>query len=158
MRQAYLRDLQQWLDRCQRIGTAELSQTLDWIGLAARNGSVLAMHLYRMASLGDLTAEEMLADPIALERYRERSLNYLFAAVNAGDSNTLLELADVYRRGVLATADPTLAYAYALDYFETGEPTDLARALLNQFGKNLSDTQRSRGRQLADQILHACCQ
>lgn len=130
---------------------------LPWLELGAQNGNVLAMHMYRLATLSELTPEQMLADPIALEQHRRKALQYLFAAANAGSVTTLQDLADIYRKGILTPADPTLAYAYELAYYENSGPSPLAKSILDSFSENLSDEQRARGRELANHIKRACC-
>ncbi len=148
---------ERWLDRCENIGVAELSQTLPWIELAAQNGSVEAMLLYGTAAIGELTPEEMLADPASLIDRRQRSMQYLFAAVNHGSTSTLSDIAHVYRRGTLVKADPVLAYAYEIAYFDTGPRTPYAQPMLDYFSQGLSEQERVRARALATRIVRACC-
>ncbi len=151
-----LSSAEHWLERCEHIGAGDLAEMVPWIELAANQGSIPAMGLYRIATLDEMTATDMITNPQALIEYKRKTVQYLFAAANSGSIGAYRTLATDYANGIVLPKNPTLAYAYELVYYETGDKSALALHLLNMRGEGLSPVQKLEAQRVARQMLSRC--
>lgn len=144
---ARLTDALARLESCEGITQELIDSRAKWLTIAADNGDPLAQLTYSSSSsliLGG--AEQLMANPRAVEDFKRKSLNFLMSLAEQGNVSAILELCSAYEAGVLVPQDRVRAYAYAyLANLITGKSQNLTQAL----GGNLTIGQRQQGQQIA---------
>ena len=104
------------LGECESLlGDAALADT-DWLSKAVEQGSLEAKLLYAINPAYSLPggATAYLADPGAVQKWREASRRYLEEAVSYGSQDAMLLLSTAYGAGVIVGQDRVAQFAYAL--------------------------------------------
>ena len=91
-----------------------------------------------------------------IERYKTNTLQFLTAAASDGSVDALSQLADVYKNGLIAPADPVRAYAYEYAVSQSGL-VGTASQLLDLWAKDMTSAQIEQARQLGNSIYQQCC-
>ena len=104
------------LGECESLlGDAALADP-DWLSRAVEQGSLEAKLLYSMNPAYSLPggATAYLADPGAVQKWRDASRRYLEEAVSYGSQDAMLLLSTAYGAGVIVGQDRVAQLAYAL--------------------------------------------
>jgi TPR repeat protein len=147
------------LEKCNGVTQAELDDSVKWLQTAADAGSAEAMAAYPLYGNVDLTAQEMLKDPQAVQEYKDRSKRYLDTLVAAGSSSAMYAVAMDYENGVMLPQNSQLAYAYMFASELTSKRNvDETAFPFTKFSSSLTPEQVESAREMGRRIHAACCQ
>lgn len=128
-----------------------------WLEMAADGGSIYAQLLYVAdpgASIGG--EQNMLRDPEAVHRYKQKAMRFLEQAAGAGSIDAMLALSDAYDAGVLVEKNASLAYAYYLAAHRAS-PTSTALSYLDGLKRRAHQQGGGEANALAESIYKKCC-
>ncbi|MEO8669843.1 MAG: hypothetical protein ABI411_00935 [Tahibacter sp.] len=153
------KNMDETLKRC--VGFTDSQLALDWdiVRDAADDGDdEMRVAYYNMSAEADKSLTSRLNNRV-LEHYT-RALPYLRDAAANGYADAYLSMGDVYAKGILQSADLTLAYAYKLAWLERlraesaypNEVSQFSVGLEREFA-DLSNAQRLQASAYAQAIL-----
>jgi len=146
------------LEKCNGVTQADLDDSVKWLQTAADAGSAEAMGAYPLYGGMDLTAQEMLKDPQAVQDYKDRSKRYLDTLVAAGSSSAMYAVAMDYENGVMLPQNSQLAYAYMFASELTSKGyVDETAFPFTKFSSSLTPEQVESAREMGRRIHAACC-
>lgn len=134
--QASLDGLDRKLTSCAGITPEQKSEFPHWIEMAATRGDLTAQTEY--AGLLSLPLQQHMAslDSDWITDYKNKSMNFLQSASNAGDVDALDNLAFAYWDGLLTTQDKVRAYA-AMQCVASSGLVKSATKMLGVFSKSM---------------------
>lgn len=141
---------------CGSLSSDALGDYGKWIELAAQQGNRHAQLAYAAIFGQLLDSQQHAMDTAWIERYKTNTLQFLTAAASDGSVDALSQLADVYKNGLIAPADPVRAYAYEYAVSQSGL-VGTASQLLDLWAKNMTPAQIEQARQLGNSIYQQCC-
>lgn len=144
-------------EACRNLDAENYENAAAWLDLAASQGHLGAQLLYAAdpeATLGG--PAEMLKNPYALTRYKEKSMRYLMAAATGGNVEALLGLGNAYRVGVLTDTDLVSSYAY-YQAVEKIDPRFIPQASMEVLRKEMTQQQIELSRAKGMEIHDGCC-
>lgn len=130
----------------------EIRQRGKWLELAATKGLVEAQLLYAMDSSAVLgNGSDMIRDPAAVQRYKERASGYLLDAARKGNIDAMLRVGAGYENGILFKKDIVRSYAYysAIQY---ARPSPIMSQLVSSMSREMTPQQIVQGDALAKAI------
>lgn len=144
------------LEDCE--GVEKLSIDADqWLVQAAEAGVEEAQLLYAADPtpiLGD--AKDMLRDPVAVQRYRSKSMDYLTALATRGNVEGMLALARSFDSGVLTDRDISKSYAY-YKAASLAFPGILSPDFIYSMSQKISPEDRAEAERMASAVHRQCC-
>ena len=147
------------LEKCNGVTQADLDDSVKWLQTAADAGSAEAMATYPLYGNVDLTAQDMLKDPQAVQEYKDRSKRYLDTLVAAGSSSAMYAMAMDYEHGVMLPQNSQLAYAYMFaSQLTSNGSVDETAYTFTKFSSSLTPEQVESAREMGRRIHAACCQ
>ncbi|HUD41159.1 MAG TPA: hypothetical protein VMR06_04095 [Dokdonella sp.] len=152
---AWMTETLRKLEDCEGLTDELIATRVKWLTLAAEGGDPLAQLTYAVSSdliLGG--ASQMLANPRAVEDYRQKALRFLTGLADRGDVSAMVQLSTAYRAGILVAPDPVKAYAYA---YLANRISGTTPAIVQAAGATLTHEQILQGQQLAMELQRRCC-
>lgn len=148
--QASLDELDQKLNHCKGITAEQKNDFPQWIELAATHGDLTAQTEY--AGLLSLPLQQHIAslDSEWISDYKNKSMNFLQSASNAGDVDALNNLAFAYWDGLITTQDKARAYA-AMQCVANSGLVKSATKMLGVFSNSMSPEELQRA-----QTMQSC--
>ncbi|WP_435014392.1 tetratricopeptide repeat protein [Xanthomonas arboricola] len=144
-------------EQCKDLPTDYYATAGDWLQLAAEQGSVPAQLLYASdpaAVVGD--PSNMLRDPVAVQRYKDKALTYLNQAVDSGSVDAVLRLANTYKNGILVKQDAGTSYAY-YEAARMASPATVPTRTMEDLAQGLSSREMANSAQKGREIYERCC-
>jgi TPR repeat protein len=142
---------------CQGLSSTELQDYGHWIELAAKRGSVAAQIAYPTIFAELLSSPEHALDEAWISDYKANSLNFLQSAAHSGSVDALSQLAHIYRDGLMAPKDTTMAYAYAYAVSRSGLVVSTPK-LLEMWAQAMTPEEVAAAQQRGAEIYQACCE
>lgn len=136
----YLADRAIWLERAASAGLEEAQL------LYATNPSPI---------IGE--AQDMLRDPGAVRRYKEKAIRYLTTLAAQGNIEAMLGLASAFDDGVLLDHDPARSYAY-YKAVENALPGSFSMHFLSTKRQEVPANRRGEADRMARSIYRKCCE
>lgn len=140
---------------CEGVSQAQVEQRGHWLRMAAEKGDITARLIYASDSnviIGD--ARAMLANPAAVQAYREDVMRYMYSVADLGIPEGLQQLARIYENGILTEKNPVLAYAYN-DVLNGIMPTPYDAETRQRMARGMTPQQREQAQHEADRIRAA---
>ena len=146
------------LGECAALLLDKQLMSIDWITLAAEQGSIEAKLAYGMDAEAVLGSPgERLANPGKAVAWRETTLAYLQEVAATGSLDAMARLSNAYEQGVIVEKNPEFAYAYAL-VSNRIMPDPNREHLVRSMEEGLSMKQQESAAALSHQIYQSCCQ
>lgn len=146
------------LGECESLlGDAALTD-VDWLSRAVAQGSLEAKLLYAINPAYSLAggATAYLADPDAVQKWRETSRRYLEEAVSYGSQDALLLLSNAYGAGVIVGQDRVAQFAYALAAQQIA-PIDGFQQGYGSLRRSMTIEEQRSAELRAQTIRESCC-
>lgn len=140
---------------CEGVSDAQIEQRGHWLRTAAEGGDITARLTYAIEPqviIGDAGA--MLADPAAVQAYREDAVRYTRSVDELGIHEGLQQMAGIYGNGLLTERDPVLAYAYA-DVASSLRPSAHDAESMGYMARAMTPRQREQAQHEAHRIRAA---
>jgi TPR repeat protein len=155
-----LSQIENTLNECIGITKEQLSDEGKWLEMAADKGLLEAQLLYSADPepvVGN--ASDMIRDPGAVQRYKNKALGYLQQLAANGNINAIQRLSSVYADGILVKQDKVLAYAYAAAAERAmPAPQELqSEHFLESMKQQIPVDQQEYADQAANKIYVKCC-
>ncbi|MBH1633570.1 sel1 repeat family protein [Stenotrophomonas maltophilia] len=146
------------LTECESLLTETSIADKDWLTKAAEQGSVEAMVMYPINPDYTLPGgpREYLKDPEAVQKWREKSRQFLEQAASLGSQDALLSLSSAYGAGVVVEKNPVREMAYALAAQQV-HPIPGFQEAYQPLRSSLSAPQIEQSEILARTIYQQCC-
>lgn len=151
-------DASRRLSECENLLTDIPVADADWLTKAAEQGGVEAMIMYSLNPDYTLPGggQQYLKDPEAVQRWRERSRDYLEQAVSLGSQDAMLSLSTAYGAGIFVDENPAGQLAYALAAQKVA-PIPGFQEAYQPLNNSLNPTQRQQAEAWANRIYQQCC-
>lgn len=153
----YANSMERNLSQCASLGEDPSLASMNWLSLAAEQGSVEARIVYsRVPEEVVGNYQQALRNPERLVEYRDNVVRYLDESASAGSLDAVVSLGNIYARGTLAERDDVKSYAYRLA-LEQIRPTSVIPEEMTAQKEGLSPSQQAEAAKLARDVLRNCC-
>ena len=147
---------------CQGVSYSDMAHRLDLLNVAIKAKVRGAAMLYFLEGpFGDADALETRPNDPAVIAWKKQAIAQLEAAAEAGDSDTIVFLIQIYSFGEIAEKDPVKVYTYTIAQHAVQELESKAQPYsqkyLEYLRKDLSPAQITQAEEKAKALVQACC-